>query len=155
MSEEDGRQAIVDEEHLRLLSIGYLISGCLDAFFSLLGLFYIFLGFLLSNIIARTAATNAQGPPPEFLAWIFGFLGVGILLIMIASAALKILVYRRLREHRSRILCMVVAGVSCIWIPYGTILGVLTFMVLARSSVVRLFEETHAAGEKNLVAGAG
>lgn len=154
MSEADVRQAIVDEEHLRLLSIGYLISGCLDAFFSLLGLFYIFLGVFLSSIIARTSAASAQGPPPEFVGWIFGVLGVAILLIMAASSMLKILVYRSLRRHRSRILCMVVAALSCIWIPYGTVLGVLTFMVLARPSVIRRFEETRAAGEGDFV-GAG
>ena len=155
MSEEEIRQAIVDGEHLRLLSIGYLISGCLDAFFSLLGLLYIFLGVFLSKAIARTAvAANAQGPPPEFVAWIFGFLGVGTLLIMMTSFALKILVYRRLRQRRSRILCMVVAGLTCIWIPYGTLLGVLTFLVLARPSVIRLFEETDAAGEGDSGVGA-
>ncbi|HEU5179867.1 MAG TPA: hypothetical protein VFW45_03680 [Candidatus Polarisedimenticolia bacterium] len=154
MSEDEIRQTIVDQEHLKLLSIGYLISGCLDAFFSLLGLFYIFMGVFLSRVIARAGAANMQGPPPEFVAWIFGFLGVAILLIMMASFVLKVLVYQRLRQRRSRIFCMVVAGLTCIWIPFGTLLGVLTFLVLARSSVIRLFEETDAAGQGDSGVGA-
>ena len=154
MSEDEIRQTIVDQEHLKLLSIGYLISACLDAFFSLLGLFYIFMGVFLSKVIARAGAANTQGPPPEFVAWIFGVLGVAILLIMMASFVLKVLVYQRLRQRRSRIFCMVVAGLTCIWIPFGTLLGVLTFLVLARSSVIRLFEETDAAGEGNSGVGA-
>lgn len=36
---------------------------------------------------------------------------------------------------------MVVAGVSCLSIPLGTALGVFTFIVLSRPSIVRLFEE--------------
>jgi hypothetical protein len=39
---------------------------------------------------------------------------------------------------------MVVAGLSCLEFPYGTALGVFTFIALSRASVVRLFE-TNAA----------
>jgi hypothetical protein len=33
----------------------------------------------------------------------------------------------------------VIAGINCIFIPYGTLLGVATFMVLVRPSVQALF----------------
>ena len=37
---------------------------------------------------------------------------------------------------------MVIAGISCLFVPYGTILGVFTFIVLQRSSVEKLFEQS-------------
>ena len=36
-------------------------------------------------------------------------------------------------------LCQITAGLSCLEIPYGTVLGALTFVVLARPSVAALF----------------
>jgi len=41
MSDETLRQSIVDEEHLKLLSLGYIVSGGLAALFSLFGLLYL------------------------------------------------------------------------------------------------------------------
>jgi len=35
---------------------------------------------------------------------------------------------------------MIVAGLGCLAVPYGTLLGVFTFVVLGRPSVVRLFD---------------
>jgi len=134
------RQEIVDHEHLRLLGIGYLVSGVLDALFSLLGVLYMGMGVLFSKLAATAASTNAQGPPPEIVGWIFGFLGLGFFIVMMVSFALKMQAYRCLTRRRSRIFCMMVAALSCIWIPYGTILGVFTFIVLSRASVIRLFE---------------
>ena len=146
MSGNDARQSIVYQEHLRLLSWGYLVSGCLSALFSLLGLFYVFLGAFIGEAIQHAPPAPKPGPPPEFVAWIFGLLGAGIFLMMVIVAVLKILVYQRLKRRRSRTFCMVVAGLCCLGIPWGTLLGVLTFMVLTRPSVVGDFEAAGAAG---------
>jgi len=44
-----------------------------------------------------------------------------------------------LMKRRARTFCMVMAGISCIAIPLGTILGVFTLIVLGRESVRRAF----------------
>jgi len=36
--------------------------------------------------------------------------------------------------------CLVVAGVECILVPFGTVLGVLTLIVLSKESVKTIFE---------------
>jgi len=140
MSEDQLRQAIVDQEHLKLLSIAYLVSSGMSAFFSLFGLLYAFMGVFITAAMARAPAAPGQGPPPEFMGWFFGLFGFSMFLVMVTFAALKFLAYRRLKQRRSRILCMVVAGLSCVGVPYGTLLGVFTFIVLARPSVAKLFE---------------
>jgi hypothetical protein len=37
-------------------------------------------------------------------------------------------------------LCMITAGLSCLEMPYGTALGVMTFVVLSRPSVRQEFD---------------
>ena len=67
-------------------------------------------------------------------------IGLSMFVFVLTIGGLKFLAYRRLKQRRSRILCMVVAGVCCLGVPYGTLLGIFTFVVLTRPSVVRLFQ---------------
>lgn len=139
MTDEDLRQQIRDEEHLKLLALGYKLSAAVVAFYSLFGLLYVFMGVLFS-ILASTSGTSGNvEPPPAFIGWFFGAIGVGFLVIGLTLAALKWSAARRIEQRRSLVFCQVVAAVSCLEIPYGTVLGVLTFIVLARPSVRRLF----------------
>jgi hypothetical protein len=135
------RQAITDEVHLRLLYIGYLISASMNAFFSLFGLLYVFLGVMMGVIFSvdSSAAGHAGDAPPPFIGWIFGIIGLGIFLFLIAMAVLKFIAAFRIKQRRSRVFCMVVAGITCLGVPYGLLLGVCTFIVLERASVKRLF----------------
>jgi hypothetical protein len=41
---------------------------------------------------------------------------------------------------RHYIFCLIVAGITCLFHPFGTVLGVFTIIVLIRPSVKRLFE---------------
>jgi len=139
---QEQRQAILDQEHLKLLSIGYMISAGMSALFSLFGLMYVFLGLVMRNAFANlpeAAKRPGQAPPPEFF-WIFTLIGAFLFLAMISLAALKARVAWCIRQRRSRVFCLIVAGVTCLGIPYGTALGVFTFLALGRDSVQRLFE---------------
>ena len=148
--QEEERQAIVDGEHLRILSICYYVSAGTTAAFSLLGLFYGFMGLFFVLSADRLQAGPGQSPPPQFIGFIFGLFGLGFFLTLAAVAILKFIVARRMKERRARTFCMVVAGVSCLGIPFGTILGVFTFVVLLRPSVMQLFA-VNDSGEKAVV----
>jgi hypothetical protein len=141
MSEDTLRQAIIDEEHLKLLSLGYMVSGGFAALFSLFGLLYLVVGVIMGLAISQapSAAGKAGEAPPAFLGWIFGAIGLVIFLLMIGIALAKFWVALSIRRRKSRTFCMVIAGISCLEFPYGTLLGVLSFIVLGRSSVARLF----------------
>jgi hypothetical protein len=69
------------------------------------------------------------------------FVVAGGILVLIGGtiAALKFYAGYCLGRHRARTFCLVVAGLTCLAIPYGTLLGVFTFVVLARPSVEELF----------------
>lgn len=143
MSEELVRQAIIDEEHLKLLSLGYMISAATSAFFSLFGLMYMIMGIFMHEVVAHQtgAASNGQ-PPPAFIGWVFGVIGLGMFLFLAGMAALKFRAAWCLKHRRSRTLCMIVAAISCLEVPYGTALGALTFIALGRDSVAQLFKPT-------------
>jgi uncharacterized protein YybS (DUF2232 family) len=140
MSEQESRQNIIDQEHLKLLHIAYLVSACLSAFFSLFGIMYAFMGVFFGAMIAAAPLRPGQERPPPFMGWFFGVFGLFFFVILLTMGILKFLTYRRLKERRSRVFCMVVAGISCLSIPYGTLLGVFTFVVLSRPSVMELFD---------------
>ena len=53
---------------------------------------------------------------------------------------LVLLAGRALAARRRRGFCIVVAAIECMMMPLGTILGIFTIIVLARPSVVALFE---------------
>lgn len=141
MSEELTRQSIVDEEHLKLLALGYMISAGTTAFFSLFGLMYMFMGIVLSVSLAHApeATAGSSQPPPAFMGWIFAGFGLAIFLILILIAALKLRVASCIKRRQARTFCMVIAGISCLEVPYGTLLGVFSFIVLGRDSVAGQF----------------
>jgi hypothetical protein len=145
MTEEFTRQSIIDDEHLRLLSLGYMISAATTAFFSLFGLMYVFMGIFISavgwhqNPTVAVASRSGQAPP-AFIGWFLTAMGIAFFVVATGLAAAKLQTAFWIKRRKSRTLCMVVAGISCLGIPYGTALGVLTFMVLGRDSVTRLFE---------------
>jgi hypothetical protein len=136
--DSDLRQSVLDAEHLRLLGLGYLLSAIMSAVFSLMGLFYALMGAVITSS-ANAMPASANQPPPELFAWIFGIFGIGFFVVMITAAVLKFLTYRFLKERRNRIFCLVIAGFSCLELPYGTALGVCTFLVMNRRSVEELF----------------
>ena len=128
-------QAIIDKEHLRLLRIGYFISAAQTALFIPFGLLYAGMGVLFAHLPA-----GGGSPPAPFMSWIFGIFGAVFAGFATLAAALKFLTAIRLKERRSRMLCMITAGLSCLEMPYGTALGVMTFVVLSRPSVRQEFE---------------
>lgn len=141
MPEEVTRQSIVDDEHLKLLSLGYMISGASAALLSLFGLMYIAIGTVVGVSIAQQAAsaTKPGEGAPAFVGWLIGGIGFAVFLVLVTIAAAKFWAAVCIKKRRSRTFCMVVAVISCLEFPYGTALGVLTIIVLGRESVARLF----------------
>jgi hypothetical protein len=142
MNETESRQSVIDDEHLRLLSLGYLFSGIMTALFSLMGLLYAGMGLLMSRFFAAAAqnATHAERIPPESMGTIVGIFGVLFFLVAISLALAKFWAARCIKRRQSRFFCLIVAGMACFGIPYGTVLGICTFLVLGRQSVIRRFE---------------
>jgi len=141
MPEEIDRQSIIDEEHLKLLSLGYMVSAGFAAFFACFGLLYLLIGIVMSIALSHVPATagNADHMPPAFIGWIFAGIGSLFFLFAAAVAFARFWAARCIKQRKSRTFCMVIAALGCLEFPYGTALGVLSFVVLGRASVVKLF----------------
>jgi hypothetical protein len=127
-----------DAEHLRLLSIFHYIVAGLAAFFSFFPLLYAGVGTLILYA-AHHAGPNNQNPPPPIVGWLVMAFGTLFFLIGFVMAICILFAGRSLSRRRHYWFAFVVACIECIFIPFGTILGIFTIIVLSRESVKTLF----------------
>ena len=137
-------QAILDEEHLRLLHLGYMVVAGFHALFSLFGLIYVFMGIAFASVFSQMPQDNPQDKLPPAFGWIFVVIGLAFMFVSLTFAALQFFAGRKLKQCKGRVFCMVVAAFTCLGFPFGTFLGVMTFIVLGRPSVMHLFGEQPA-----------
>jgi hypothetical protein len=139
----DAVQQKKDAEHLRLLSVFHFVM----AGFAFLGLGFMLLHFLLISQFMRPEfwkALNAANPPPKEVMAILMVVYCLIGFFLIMGAALNFVSGLFLRKRQNRLFSMIVAGLNCLHVPFGTALGVFTFIVLSRDSVRRLYEQNRA-----------
>jgi multisubunit Na+/H+ antiporter MnhC subunit len=132
-------QMMQDAEHLKLLSVFYYISSGLSCLGCLFGLFYVAIGLIIPKMVAPIYATSAAPPFPQEMTWIFLVIGIAITVLCIVITVCQFLTARWLSARKNKTFCMVIAGITCIYFPIGTTLGVFTFMVVTRPSVASLF----------------
>jgi hypothetical protein len=129
------RQQIIDGEHINLLSIFHFVLAGL----TVVGILFLFLHyFIMSTIFMNPDFWKSQKSAPPFpqeffkvFIWFYLFMGA----IFAAAGVLNLLSGFFLRQRRHRTFSMVVAGLNCVQIPFGTVLGIFTIMVLSRNSV--------------------
>lgn len=126
-----------DGEHLRLLSIFHYIAGGLLAFMGCFALIYMVVGVVF--VLGKIPSTNKGPPPPPAVGAIFIFIGLFGLLMSWGIATCLFLSGRFMANRRNMTFSIVIAAISCLQIPFGTILGVFTLIVLTRPSVKALY----------------
>jgi hypothetical protein len=124
-----------DEQQLDLLAIFHYVVAGLTAFFSCFPIIHVSVG--VAMILG--AFNDGKNPPPAFVGWLFAIFGSLLVLLGWALAACIFAAGRNLKRRRSRMFCLVMAGIECMFMPYGTVLGVFTIIVLMRESVQKLF----------------
>ncbi len=137
-------QEIIDGEHLRLLAICYYVLGGITIAFSCFGLLYVFMGLFLALFPDAFHGPNGQpAPPPQFMGYLVSFVGGMIVLVGWTIGGLTIYAGRCIHHRAKRAVALVVAALNCIncmFMPFGPILGIASFLVLTRKSVVKLFD---------------
>ena len=130
-----------DTEQLNLLAIFHYVVGGLAALFSFFPLLYSVIGLFLLYA-AEHATANNQEPPPAFLGWIFIVLGAVFFLVGVTMAICILIAGRCLSRRKGYSFALVIACIECLFIPFGTILGLFTIVALSRESVKALFSGT-------------
>lgn len=127
-----------EEKYLDLLSIFHYVVGAFVALFSCIPFIHFFIGLaVVSGVFGQSSDGSEM---PMFFGWIFMLVGAMCILIGWSIAVCIILTGRKLKARRGWLFCVVVAGVECMFTPFGTVLGVLSLMLLTRDSVKQAFE---------------
>lgn len=154
---------VIALDRLRLLSLGYYISGAIGAAFVsfLLIHFFLFLGFsfipgsqwnastptprsaqyaspTLSPTASPTSST-AQAPPAIMFRIFAGVIGL-IIICGWTLGALTAYAGHCIKKRKHKLFIYVMAGINCIWIPYGTVLGIATILLFQWPEVQAEFE---------------
>src|SRR6266567_9262180 len=128
-----------DKEHLRLLAIFHYVVAGLAALFSFFPLLYTTVGAIFIFAARHGTAKPGEDLPPEFLGWIFAVLGSVLFLIGLSMAICILIAGRSLALRKRYSFALVMACIECLFVPFGTILGVFTIVALFRESVRALF----------------
>ena len=126
-----------DADQLRLLSIFHYVVAGIVGLVSLFPLIHIAVGIG----ILTGAFDKADGgkTPPAFIGWLFVVLPLAFIIVGVTLAICIAVTGRKIGQRTGYLYCLVVAGLECMFMPFGTVLGVLTLLVLLRPSVKLLF----------------
>lgn len=128
-------QSEIAAHDLKALSIGHYIQGGIMAFYSLVALAY---GAFVATIVTKVGAAGQQQLPDGILA----ILSIVFSAVLFASALYTLCIFlaaRWLGRRQHILFIQIVSGLNCLFIPYGTVLGVFTLVVLARPQAKLLF----------------
>ena len=126
-------------KHLDLLALFHYIMGGITAFFACIPFIHVLIGLA---IVSGKFFEEADGSgPPSFFGWFFVSFGSVFILLGWCLAVFIFITGKKLKRRKNRIFCMVIAGVECMFMPFGTILGVLTLIALSKDSIKEIFED--------------
>ena len=133
------QQARRDAEHLKVLAIFHFILAALG----LLGIAFLAFHFVLMSAIFTNPEMwkNAKGGPPPaiLLKLMLGGYAFGVV-VMLTGGVVNLLSGLFIRKRRHRMFSIIIGGLNCLHVPFGTLLGVFTILILSRDSVRRVYE---------------
>jgi hypothetical protein len=127
-----------DDEHLQILSVFHYVVGGLAALASAIPGFYMLFGLLF--LLAPGSVEVEEARVAEIVGWAF-ILVPGVLVLAAWVFAGCVIAAGRCLARRTRYMfCLVMAGIECLFMPMGTILGIFSIIVLVREPVKAQFE---------------
>lgn len=132
-------QRKTDADHLRLLAIFHFVMAGL----AIVGLGFLLLHYAVMHTVMASPELwkNQKGgaPPPEqilaMFKWFYLFAGALLIAGGIGNLASGLFI----RKQSNRMFSLIIAGINCVQFPFGTMLGVFTFIVLLRDSVREIY----------------
>lgn len=127
-------QPQVDAQHLDLLAIFHFVVGGIALLLGSVPIIHIVIGVLILSGQMLGGQPNNQPA-----GWIFVIVGSIFVLLGWAIGLSTIYAGLQLRRRKRRTFCIVVGAVLCTFMPFGTVLGVFSLIVLMRPGVRAMF----------------
>jgi hypothetical protein len=131
-------QADVDAEHLRILSVFHFVLAGLQALFASFPIFHFLFGAAM--VFLPTQLGAKPNTPAELVGSVLMLFTGTLMTIGWAIAVCTAVAGRSLYKRKRYLFCLVMAGVmAATCMPFGTILGAFTIIVLLLPSVKEAF----------------
>jgi hypothetical protein len=127
-----------DNKYLDLLSMFHYILAGITALFSCLPIIHVVIGILMLS--GKFVQDSGGAEPPRIVGMLFLVMGSLLIILGWGLAICLFIAGKKLKNRRNRIFCMVVAGIECVFMPLGTVLGIFTLIVLSKDSVKEIFD---------------
>ena len=125
-----------DAEHLNLLAVFHYVVGGIGFFFACFPLIHLFFGIAMIT----GALDNHKGEaPPAFVGYFFVIIAAFFILMGWGAAACTVISGRLIAKRKRRMFSFVLGAILCVFMPFGTVLGVFTIIVLNKDSVKELY----------------
>lgn len=127
------------QQYLQYLAIGHYIMAALAFVFGSIPILQILAGFLMATDVLGSAVYDI---PRVGLAAGIVFMLIGLIYVLATwiYGFFMIKAANALKEQRNHVLCVVMAAVSCMFAPVGTVLGILTLLLLLNNDVKAAFD---------------
>lgn len=128
--------------YLRVLAIAHYVLGGLVALFGCFPLIHLTVGIGLLSGSSPFPTHDGHGPPEAFttmMGTMFVVMAVTIIAMFWTLAGLMVAVGRSLAARKHHTFCVVIGFVEALFAPIGTVLGILTIVMLMRDSVRKSF----------------
>ena len=129
-----------NEEHLKLLGIGHYVMAGLDLLGCAGGAVYLAMAMFVPAAMEQSGDPKMPESMPETVGIAMAVIGGGLVLFSVLMACLTAYSGWSLHHHRNKILIYVVSAIHLLSMPIGTILGVLTIIVMQRPDVAARFD---------------
>lgn len=123
-----------DKNTLQVLSVFHYVSAGLIVLLFCLPMIYFGLGITLvvGGVVEETPALGVMGLILTIIATIIIVIGWFMAFLVLRAG-------KNLEKRKNYKSCLIGAGILCIFIPLGTILGIFTLVVLQEDSIKEMF----------------
>ncbi len=133
-----------DLQHLKLLSVFHYVVAGFASLFALIPVIHVVIGIALVN--GRLAP--AGDADVRMIGWALIAFASCWILGGLAFAICVALAGRNLGRKTRYTFCLVVAAIECVFMPFGTVLGILTILLLSKAPMKALFGEAAPAAPR-------
>jgi len=126
-----------DLHYLNLLSIFHYVVGGIKYVFGCIPIIHLVIGLVF--LFAPLHSNKGEELPMALMGGFFVVFALAFITMSWTLATMMLIVGYKLGRRKSYMFCLVIACIECISMPFGTILGVFTIILLSRPSVKALF----------------